>query len=61
MTGREVSVEERKKIAKGVSAYVSQTIWINDGTSNKRILSHEEIPEGWKRGRGRVKFSTLTS
>jgi hypothetical protein len=56
MTGRIVSDEERKKIAIGVAAFVSKTIWINNGSVSKRILKNESIPNGWNRGRGKVKF-----
>lgn len=51
LIGHEVTPEMRKKIAIGVSSHVSQTIWINDGSINKRILRSEDIPDGWSRGR----------
>jgi hypothetical protein len=51
MTGRLVSDDERTKIAAGVSAFVSQTIWVTDGLTCKRIHKLDHIPENWKRGR----------
>jgi ATPase subunit of ABC transporter with duplicated ATPase domains len=45
------SLEQREKIANSVSQHVKNTIWINDGRSNKRILAHEQIPTGYVRGR----------
>ena len=27
------------------------TMWITDGTSNRKIGKNEQVPEGWKRGR----------
>lgn len=51
MANRVVSEDERKKIADGVSKHVSNTVWINNGLENKRILAHDQIPDGWKRGR----------
>lgn len=55
MTGRFVSQEERNKIALSVSKYVSQTIWITDGLTCKRILNTDSIPENWNKGR--IKWS----
>jgi hypothetical protein len=51
MTGRLVSDDERTKIAAGVSAFVSQTIWITNGLECKRILKSDPIPDSWKQGR----------
>lgn len=51
MSGRTVSLNEREKIAAGVSAFVSQTIWITNGLECKRILKSDLIPDSWKQGR----------
>jgi hypothetical protein len=51
MKNRIIDDDQKRRIAIGVSKYVSATIWINNGIMNRRILSHESIPEGWKRGR----------
>lgn len=56
MTGHIVSEDQRSKIGIGVSNFVKNTIWINNGISNKRILKSEIIPIGWIRGRGKVNF-----
>lgn len=36
---------------KGKDGFLSDTIWINDGLNNKRIMKDESIPDGWKQGR----------
>lgn len=38
-----------------VSEKVSNTIWINDGETTKRINKDEDIPDGFVRGRGSLK------
>jgi hypothetical protein len=57
-TGRTHSEEAKQKIGKqnakkqkgkGNSQY--GTMWITDGFSNKKILRHETIPDGWRKGR----------
>jgi group I intron endonuclease len=40
--------------AKHVEAF-SNTIWINDSSTNRRIKDYEEIPDGWERGRAKRK------
>lgn len=35
----------------GVIGVNANTVWINDGTSNKRISSNDTVPEGWVVGR----------
>lgn len=37
------------------NCHTKNSIWINDGTKNRRISNKEIIPNGWKRGR--LKFS----
>jgi HNH endonuclease len=31
--------------------YMSQSMWINNGTQNKRVLNTELIPDGWVKGK----------
>lgn len=40
---------------KGRTGYMSDRVWINNGTHNKRIKIDDSIPEGWVRGRSKVK------
>lgn len=51
MMGHSFTEEQLQRISSKVSEHVKNTIWINDGLTNKRILSHEIILDGWKRGR----------
>lgn len=49
--GKPKTEQAKQLIAESVSAYVSKTIWINNGAINKRVLATEGIPTGWTRGR----------
>ena len=48
---REASSKGGKKAGK----YMSQSIWINDGEKNKRILKSQIIPDGWIKGKVKKK------
>lgn len=55
---RGVSDETRTKLSTAhkarsaeTSAAISNLVWINDGTTNKRLPRGEAVPEGWKLGR----------
>lgn len=56
--GKKHSIETKQKISKTNSAKSighnnSQfgTMWITDGTNNKKVQKEQKIPVGWKRGR----------
>lgn len=51
MMGHSFNEEQLQRISDKVSAHVKNTIWINDGIINKRVLSSIQIPEGWIKGR----------
>jgi HNH endonuclease len=39
------------KGGKKAGKYMSQSMWINNGTQNKRVLNTEPIPHGWTKGK----------
>lgn len=46
--------EKRLSSSKGgkkAGKYMSQSIWINNGLQNKRILRYNGVPDGWCRGK----------
>jgi hypothetical protein len=51
--------EEKKKASskggKKSGKYMSQSMWINDGTQNRRILKTEILPDGWVLGKVKKK------
>jgi len=51
--------EEKKKASskggKKAGKYMSQSMWINDGTRNRRILKTEILPDGWVTGKVKKK------
>jgi hypothetical protein len=61
MKGRTWKLSEEKRAnvaAANITKFTSETadvckdtIWINNGTNNKRIKAQTTIPEGWKKGR----------
>lgn len=51
LRNRILTDDQRKRIGEGVSKFVSNTIWINDGKITKRILKTDSIPDGFVRGR----------
>ena len=51
LRNRILTEDQRKRIGDGVSKFVSNTIWINDGKITKRILKTDSIPKGFIRGR----------
>lgn len=54
-----LSIEEKKiassKGGKKAGKYMSQSMWINDGMQNKRILKTEILPDGWVAGKVKKK------
>ena len=54
-----LSIEEKKiassKGGKKAGKYMSQSMWINDGIQNKRILKTEILPDGWVAGKVKKK------
>jgi hypothetical protein len=50
-----LSIEEKKKYSsiggKKAGKYMSQSMWINDGEKNKRVLKTEVLSEGWNKGK----------
>ena len=34
---------------------MSQSMWINDGKQNRRVLKTEQIPDGWTKGKVKKK------
>lgn len=54
-----LSVEEKKKYSsiggKKAGKYMSQSMWINNGTQNKRILKTDLLPDGWIKGKVKKK------
>jgi len=50
-TINQFSDPEKAKIHKESCKPIWNYIWINDGISNRRIPSDEELPEGWVKGR----------
>lgn len=52
--GRKLSYDTKLKISKALSGknnHSHGTVWITDGTKNKRIKKGTDIPNGWVRGR----------
>jgi len=51
--------DERKKVSskggKKAGKYMAQSMWINDGTQNKRILKTDILPSGWIGGKVKKK------
>ena len=51
--------EEKKKASskggKKAGKYMSQSMWINDGIQNKRILKTDLLPNGWVKGKVKKK------
>ena len=39
------------KGGKKAGKYMSQSMWINNGTQNKRVLNTQDIPDGWTKGK----------
>lgn len=54
-----LSIEEKKKYSsiggKKAGKYMSQSMWINNGTQNKRILKTDLLPDGWIKGKVKKK------
>jgi hypothetical protein len=54
-----LSVEEKKKYSsiggKKAGKYMSQSMWINNGIKNKRILKTDLLPDGWTKGKVKKK------
>lgn len=54
-----LSIEEKKKYSsiggKKAGKYMSQSMWINDGKQNRRVLKTEQIPDGWTKGKVKKK------
>lgn len=54
-----LSIEEKKiassKGGKKAGKYMSQSMWINDGTQNRRILKTKILPDGWVAGKVKKK------
>ena len=54
-----LSVEEKKKYSsiggKKAGKYMSQSMWINNGIQNKRILKTDLLPDGWIKGKVKKK------
>ena len=50
-----LSIEEKKKYSsiggKKAGKYMSQSMWINNGEQNRRILKTETLPNGWVAGK----------
>ena len=53
--------ETRKELAINASSSVTQVVWINNGTKNRRIARNTPIPAGWKSGRIAIAESTLAA
>lgn len=51
--------EEKKKASskggKKAGKYMSQSMWINNGIQNKRILKTDLLPDGWEKGKVKKK------
>ena len=54
-----LSAEEKKKYSsiggKKAGKYMSQSMWINNGIKNKRILKTDLLPDGWTKGKVKKK------
>jgi len=54
-----LSTEEKKKYSsiggKKTGKYMSQSMWINNGIQNKRILKTDLFPDGWIKGKVKKK------
>jgi len=54
-----LSLEEKKKYSsiggKKAGKYMSQSMWINNGMQNKRILKTDLLPDGWIKGKVKKK------
>lgn len=49
--GHKVTTEHRKKLSETMCERIHNSIWVNNGTINKRVLIDEPIPEGFVVGR----------
>jgi hypothetical protein len=52
---KEEKMKASSKGGKKAGKYMSQSMWINDGEKNKRILRVQSIPDGWIRGKVKKK------
>lgn len=52
---KEEKMKASSKGGKKAGKYMSQSMWINDGEKNKRILGVQSIPDGWIRGKVKKK------
>jgi hypothetical protein len=54
-----LTIEEKKEASsrggKKAGKYMSQSMWINNGTKNKRILKTDILPDGWIKGKVKKK------
>lgn len=54
-----LTIEEKKEASsrggKKAGKYMSQSMWINDGMQNKRILKTDILPDGWVKGKVKKK------
>lgn len=48
---KEERLSASSKGGKKAGKYMSQSMWINNGTQNKRVLNTELIPDGWVKGK----------
>jgi hypothetical protein len=52
---KEEKMKASSKGGKKAGKYMSQSMWINDGEKNKRILRVQSIPDGWIGGKVKKK------